>query len=481
MKKTLILEFVILCLILTVNGQENFRSGIFLHHSTGGCIWGPNGSATSVPQQMVLYNASHGYTGDDAVTLDETWYPGWNDNEWNTWHTIFESDDPEVISGYYSWNPVIMIKSCFPSSNIEAIGSDEDTLYPSYKTIANYKWHWRHFVRVMEDHPDNFFVIWTNAPLEWYSTNPTEAAYSDWFCTWAKDTLAMSLDPFYGAFPPNVYIFDFFHKLADASGFLPQYYANGPGDSHPNAAATELVAPQLVTEIFDAAIAYESGIQLDIKVYLEGPFNGTGMNTNLTGLTGFPLTQPYNTAPWNYDGTENVVTVPANVVDWILIELRDATTAASATAATRIARQAAFVLNDGSVVGMDGSSLLQFNNSINHQLFVVIWHRNHLGIMSGNYLVQSGGIYSYDFTTPAGQAYGIDSQKNLGGVLYGMYAGDADATGVINLADKNNVWVLQAGEAGYLSGDFNLNSQVGNQDKNEYWFGNLNEEVQVPE
>jgi hypothetical protein len=34
-------------------------------------------------------------------------------------------------------------------------------------------------------------------------------------------------------------------------------YAAGPGDSHPNAAATALIAPQFVEEIFNAAIGYE--------------------------------------------------------------------------------------------------------------------------------------------------------------------------------------------------------------------------------
>ncbi|MBN1338604.1 MAG: hypothetical protein JXA03_04735, partial [Bacteroidales bacterium] len=275
MKKTLVLVSACLLMVLTANSQTNlYRSGIFLHHSTGGCIWGPNGSSTSVPQQMTLYNAAHGYTGANQVTLSETWYPAWNDNEWVTWHSIFETNTPENISGIISANKIVMIKSCFPCSEIAAVGSDQDTLDPWYKSIANYKWHWRHIVNVMKNHPDNFFVIWTNAPLEWYSTDSTQAAYSDWFCHWAKDTLATGLDPVYGAFPPNVYVFDFFHKLTDPYGFLPQCYASGPGDSHPNAAATALVAPQLVNEIFDAAIAYESGKTLNIKVFLEGPFNG---------------------------------------------------------------------------------------------------------------------------------------------------------------------------------------------------------------
>jgi hypothetical protein len=429
---------------------------------------------------MNLYNTTHGYSGSDAVTLTETWFPGWSDNEWATWHSIFESDAPEAISGYYEYNPIIMIKSCFPSSNIEAIGSDEDTLYPAFKTIANYKWHWRHIVKVMENHPDNFFIIWTNAPLEWYSTNPTEAAYSDWFCTWAKDTLAVGLDPVYGAFPPNVFVFDFFHKLADANGFLPAYYAAGPWDSHPNSAATELVAPLLVNEIFDAAISYESGVRLDLKVFLEGPFNGTGMNDDLTGLAGFPLSQPYNTTPWNYTGSETVTSLPAGVVDWVLVELRDAIDAAAATSATRIARQAAFVKNDGSVVGMDGTILLQFNTAITQQLFVVVWYRNHLGILTASPLSENSGTYSYDFTISAGQAYN-NGQKEISPGIWGMVAGDADASGIVDENDKNPLWNQWAGESGYLSTDLNLDTQADNKDKDDYWLPNMGMESKVPE
>ena len=54
----------------------------------------------------------------------------------------------------------------------------------------------------------------------------------------------------------------------------------------------------------------------DFKVFLEGPFNGTDMNINLSGITGFPLSQPYNAMPWNYIGMESVLIVPTNVVDW---------------------------------------------------------------------------------------------------------------------------------------------------------------------
>jgi hypothetical protein len=138
-------------------------------------------------------------------------------------------------------------------------GESADTLNPTDKTIYNYKWHWRNIVQVMQEHPQNFFVIWTNAPLVSGATNDDEANRSDRFCRWAKDTLAGGNDPEVGAFPTNVYIFDFFHKLTGSDGKLRLQYAASTTDSHPNGSATDLVAPQFVREIFDAAIAYEQG------------------------------------------------------------------------------------------------------------------------------------------------------------------------------------------------------------------------------
>jgi hypothetical protein len=223
-------------------------------------------------------------------------------------------------------------------------------------------------------------------------------------------------------------------------------------------------------------------IVLDLKVFLEGPFNGTSMNTALNGLSMIPLTQPYAAAPWNYPGTESVVSIPNNqVVDWVLLEGRDAPDAASATGATAFAQQAAFLLNNGLIVGLDGSSMPQFTKTLSNQLFIVIMHRNHLGIMSSTFLSPSGNIYSYDFTTGSGQAYGIDSQKNLGGSIFGMYAGDFNADKTINLSDKTNIWNVQAGTNVYLQGDGNLDGQTDNKDKNGSWLYNYGKYSGVPE
>lgn len=221
-------------------------------------------------------------------------------------------------------------------------------------------------------------------------------------------------------------------------------------------------------------------IILDIKAWLEGPFNGTGMSTNLTGITDFPLSQPYGVSPWNYSGTESVSELPAGVVDWVLIELRDATDAASATPSTRIARQAAFVMSDGNIRSLDGTSPQQFDNlTIQHSLFAVVYHRNHLAIMSANPLTESGGFYSYDFTTGATQAFN-NSQKEITSGVWGMFAGDANADGAVNQSDITENWVNDAGNSGYLNNDFNLDTQVDNKDKNDFAVQNTGTGSQLP-
>ncbi|MCL5029860.1 MAG: hypothetical protein M1480_12680, partial [Bacteroidetes bacterium] len=256
-----IILFLSLCFVYMLYGQNsNLRKGVFLAHSTGTNIWGPNGSNTSAPQEIIKYNNSHNFSGDKEFNIiKEDWPTNPWTNEWVRWHQIFDGVDSTAdIQPYLNNYGIIIIKSCFPSSGIGSWGSPLDTLEPDRKTIFNYKWHWRNFIKKMESHREVFFIVWTNAPLVAKSTDDNEAFFSDQFCRWAKDTLATGLDSKYGDFPSNVYVFDFFHKLAGPDGKLPVMYALDSTDSHPNAAATELVAPQFVKEILDAVLNYEN-------------------------------------------------------------------------------------------------------------------------------------------------------------------------------------------------------------------------------
>jgi hypothetical protein len=457
----------------TISSQVLFRSGVFLHHSTGGTIWGPNGSSTSIPQEITAYNTANGYIGSDAVSMSEVWFPGSGlGNEWYDWHRIFDNLDPNNnIYPYLSNNNIVVIKSCFPSSSISGYGTASDTSSnPSAKTVYNYKWHLRSIIRIMEQHPENFFTIWTNAPLVQEATNSSEALLAHQFTTWAKDTLAAGLDATYGAFPPNVYVFDFFHKLANSNHYMNPIYQIQSGDSHPNAVATELVAPQFVQEVFDTAIAYESGITLNCKVQLEGPYISSNLMTtilNTNNLIPLNSNEAYSTIVYNY--TASVVgSIPnSNIVDWVLVELRTGT-----DSVTKVATRAAFLKNDGIIVDVDGSSPVTFTGLSDGNYYVVVRHRNHLAIMSASAIPLNGSFIFYDFSSAQMQAFGTNAMKDLGGGFFGMYAGDGNSDGLVTNTDFNvfNPKFTSA-VSGYEYSDWNLDGLVTSTDFN---FFNMN-------
>ncbi|MBN1337824.1 MAG: hypothetical protein JXA03_00795 [Bacteroidales bacterium] len=211
---------------------------------------------------------------------------------------------------------------------------------------------------------------------------------------------------------------------------------------------------------------------VSLKAFLEGPYGGTEMGTWLNSGNHLPLQQPYNSAPWYYAGGESVAAIPnADVVDWVLVEFRE--TPGDATTAYRdniIATMAAFLLKNGDIVSVDGVSPIQISCPVNYNLFAVIYHRNHLAVMSGSELLLDGNLYSYDFTTAAGQAYGgVTAHKQIAAGIWGLTSGDGNGDGQVNNVDKNEVWVIQAGLSGYLEGDFDMNSQVNNIDKIDHW------------
>jgi uncharacterized protein (TIGR02145 family) len=216
----------------------------------------------------------------------------------------------------------------------------------------------------------------------------------------------------------------------------------------------------------------------DLNVFLEGPFNGTSMNYDLDVAGKLPINQPYNMAPWNYAGTENISIAPtANITDWVLVELRNTDgDASTATPDKRIHRQAALLLADGSIVKTNGSGPIEFTGAILNNLYVIIWQRNHLAVMSANPLTPTDGNYVYDFTNSVSKAY-LDGQKQIGLGVYGMIGGDSDANGTVNSLDKTQ-WNSKAGKAGYLNSDNDLDGQSDNIDKNEIW--DLNNGLSAP-
>ncbi|MBN1337782.1 MAG: PKD domain-containing protein [Bacteroidales bacterium] len=236
------------------------------------------------------------------------------------------------------------------------------------------------------------------------------------------------------------------------------------------------------TSFYDNVLVECNGAEFDLKVILEGAYNGSGMSTTLNALPDFPHTQPYGTPPWNYPGMETIPMIPSNnIVDWLLLDLRDAPDPGQATQATTVKRSAVFLKDDGSIVDLDGSSLPRIGFDVNNNLYAVIWHRNHLGIMSANPLTEVGGVYMYDFSSSSSQVYGgALGAKEVSPGVWALAAGDGNADNLVGTPDKNDVWAVQAGTSGYLMGDFNLDGQVSNTDKIEIWSVNGGRGSQVP-
>lgn len=103
---------------------------------------------------------------------------------------------------------------------------------------------------------------------------------------------------------------------------------------------------------------------VNINMFLEGPFQDGQMLTDLNKAKIIPLNQPFNAPPWNYDGTESVENMPnGNVVDWVYVELRNGLSPEEATSENTFGKQAAFLLNSGKVVNIDGASSLIFDTT----------------------------------------------------------------------------------------------------------------------
>jgi PKD repeat protein len=221
-------------------------------------------------------------------------------------------------------------------------------------------------------------------------------------------------------------------------------------------------------------------IHIDASCYLEGFYNGFGMSTNLNSM--LPLDQPYNQTPWNYNGQETVSSMQPYIVDWVLVELRDAVSASLATPSTSLGMQAALIRNNGQIVALDGVSDLEFEVSYLNNLYLVVHHRNHLAIISSQGIESVGGVYSYDFSIDAAQCLGgVDAQNQIGNGVWGLISGDANADGTVDLIDINTVWNVTAGFHGYHQSDQNGNGEVDNIDKNDFNVSNLTKSSWLPQ
>lgn len=197
------------------------------------------------------------------------------------------------------------------------------------------------------------------------------------------------------------------------------------------------------------------GTVINAKIYLEGAYDGGGlMRTDLLDNGILPLSQPYNNPQYNYAGTEHVASIPANVVDWVYLEIRST----ASGAAIPQGRRAAFVLNNGMIVDLDGVSPVKIPDVIAGDYFVVVGHRNHLPVMSANLVPLSPTSVLFDFTGSLTNIYGGE-EAELSEATFGMFAGDANQSFIVSAADYTIV-TSNLLQSNYNYGDLNLSAVV---------------------
>ncbi len=215
----------------------------------------------------------------------------------------------------------------------------------------------------------------------------------------------------------------------------------------------------------------------NVKVFLEGGYSDGTMTTSLNSSGMIPFHHPYNDTLgiWNYTGSERIYNLPTDIVDWVLVELRTGT-----EANTTVGRRAALLKSDGSIVDLDGTSQVRFRGITPGNYYIVIRHRNHLPIMSANPIsLSSTNSLLYDFTTGQSQAYGTEPMINLGGSVFGMYAGDANTSTIISAADVTPI-IANLNLADYKNADVNMSGIVTAADVTKI-ISNLNKGTNVPD
>jgi uncharacterized delta-60 repeat protein len=225
-----------------------------------------------------------------------------------------------------------------------------------------------------------------------------------------------------------------------------------------------------LTRLFGASTP---GLLVIARVILDGAYNtGTGlMNDALRAAALLPTSEPYSALGYVHNGgggeqtTAAVLSLtgPNAIVDWVVVELRDAL-----GSGTVLASHSALLQRDGDVVALDGTSALSFTLP-SGPYHIAIRHRNHLGVMTAEPIALSATAATIDFTSASTPTWGTDARKNNNGTMT-LWPGDANFDGVVRYTGQNNDRdvVLQAvggitptsTVAGYFGADVNMNGVV---------------------
>lgn len=258
-------------------------------------------------------------------------------------------------------------------------------------------------------------------------------------------------------------------KSTDCSEILVRSYINYRmmgrydyhfSDKHGNQASTPLTI--------------STGRPVRAAVLLQGAWREDTMAQDL--LPFLPSTQPYNQQPWTYAGDIRLTADKSEYVDWVLVQLRD-----RRRPARILSQTAALVDKNGLIWNAKGGRDLYMWGPTPDSAFVAVLHRNHLPVMTQS-PVSLNQVPLVDFRNPLRACYGNQARRIKDGKAF-MWAGDANADGVINAYDLNWGWRTNNGQTlpyHRMKADFNLDGVFNAIDKNRLWRPNNSKSTAVP-
>jgi hypothetical protein len=237
----------------------------------------------------------------------------------------------------------------------------------------------------------------------------------------------------------------------------------------------EVSTPEVVMESArtPVTVTVTNGISVAPWVFLEGPFNsGTSlMNDALRNAGLIPTTEPYTSLGFTQAGNGGGETVsPATlavtgtqaVVDWVLIELRNASQPSQI-----IATKSALLRRNGEIIGTDGNAVRFPVSAGNYH--VAVRHRNHLGVMTASPVSLGASPLTIDFRSSATSTWGTHARKSIGANM-AVWTGNALMDNTLRYTGGNNdrdpILVAIGGSiptstvSGYYLQDVNLDGVV---------------------
>ncbi|MGJ8665007.1 MAG: hemagglutinin protein [Patiriisocius sp.] len=214
-------------------------------------------------------------------------------------------------------------------------------------------------------------------------------------------------------------------------------------------------------------------VSVNPKVFLQGPFTSAQtsglMNDNLRVNNQLPTTSPYADG-LTCDVSVFSITGSEAIVDWVLLELRDA-----ADRSIVIESRSALLQRDGDIVDVDGTLPVNFN-SPRGTYYINVGHRNHLSILSATPIAITSST-SVDLSEDPIAVYGgLNAVSNVSGV-FAMVSGDVTPNGEVQTIDLNNL-SSALGASGYTNLDADLNGELQTIDINLHVRPNLGRGIQ---